>query len=225
VRASDAPDGHHPQYDLLVCWKDPLGNVWAQLKVRHHYNTSGIGKVGAEAVRGFGNRDAAGRLTEAIRSMLIGTRRRPAAPPAVIYRFDVRRDSTTPAVVEPTPSSPTISPNRFSSPLYLWRCTPRPDGDPPPPSTSTTFPHFPTLSSYQQSLHPLPILPPALQHQQHQHHQQYQKHQQPQQHQQHQHAHPSPRQSSPFHLRLHTMAHLLRPPSLPSQHTLQALQS
>ena len=84
VRASDAPDVHHPQYDLLVRWKDPLDNVWVQLKVRHHYNTSGIGKVGAEAVRGFGNRDAAGRLTEAIRSVLFGTRRRPAAPPVDI---------------------------------------------------------------------------------------------------------------------------------------------
>jgi hypothetical protein len=43
VRASDAPDVHHPQYDLLVRWKDPLDNVWKQLKVRHHYNA--IGKV------------------------------------------------------------------------------------------------------------------------------------------------------------------------------------
>ena len=82
VRASDAPDVYHPQYDLLVCWKDPLDNEWKQLKVRHHYNTARIGKVGAEAVRGFGNRDAAGRLTEAIRSVLFGTRRRPATPPA-----------------------------------------------------------------------------------------------------------------------------------------------
>ena len=159
VRASDAPDVHHPQYDLLVRWKDPLDNVWVQLKVRHHYNTSGIGKVGAEAVRGFGNRDAAGRLTKAIRSVLFGTRRRPAAPPADIASTFV---ATVPhQLLNPPPHHPPSAPTASHPPSTSCVAPLAPTGIlllPPPPQHSLTSPPLAPIA------HPLPTLPPALQH-------------------------------------------------------------
>jgi hypothetical protein len=163
VLASDAPDVRHPQYDLLVHWRDPLQRVWVQLKVRHHSNTSGIGRVGAKAVRGFGNRDAAGRLTEAIRSALHRTYRRPAAPPGA--------DSTSTTFVatgphlllnpppHPPPSAPSTPPppstvgasSLAQTVILLLPAPPRhsppsppsvPIASPPPHSTAPTPPPY-----------------------------------------------------------------------------------
>jgi hypothetical protein len=80
VTASDAPDVRHPQWGLIVTWCPPASNTRRFFNVRHHRNASGIGRVGAEPLRGWSDRTTATQLTVAIRDALRGIRTAP--PPA-----------------------------------------------------------------------------------------------------------------------------------------------
>ena len=72
VTASDAPDVRHPQWGLIVTWCPPASNTRRFFNVRHHRNASGIGRVGAEPLRGGSDRTTATQLTVAIRDALRG---------------------------------------------------------------------------------------------------------------------------------------------------------
>ena len=68
VEASDGPSIRYPQYNLPIAWNSASYRRIIHLSLRHHRNAAGVGKVGAEPVRGLSTRQHADELTAAIKA-------------------------------------------------------------------------------------------------------------------------------------------------------------
>lgn len=160
VTASDAPDVRHPQWGLIVTWCPPASNTRRFFNVRHHRNASGIGRVGAEPLRGGSDRTTATQLTVAIRDALRGIR---TAPPPAPLLTPLPPPPLPPP--PPAPPSPPLPPPPLVAPAHQQPPPPPHPivGDHPraPPPQLTTSP-FTARPSYEALLPPSPPPPPLL---------------------------------------------------------------
>jgi hypothetical protein len=150
VKNSTGPDVTKPQYDLpITCWYSPRLGARTRLKLRHHRNSAGIGKIGAEALSGSTSRQIAGELTAEIRKELGTLRSAPSAtnaPPPPTTAPSAPHPLPPPPFPYPPPPTPYPPPSPFyppPPPLLLLPPPPPPPSLPTPPSLTTPTPPLP----------------------------------------------------------------------------------
>ena len=157
VTNSTAPDVTRPQYDLPIVWYSPTSRTRTFLKLRHHRNSAGIGKIGAQALRGWSDRQTAGALTTEIRLALRNLRVAPPPAPA------------THAPQPPAAPATTLSSHPLPPPPPLLLLSPplRPPSSNPSPPAPTHLHYSPppisaSLTDRPAAPHPHQPPPPIL---------------------------------------------------------------